>query len=255
MNRIEKMKEMVDLFCLLKLAKQYLSYDDLERITGFHTTELCRYARGEVLPTTHARKLRESLTQVVNISSRIIEKMPTEPAQVLSKINRNPYLLWFALQSLMKGIAGTKVDHVLTISEAAIPFAALLSQRLGCLLAIATENKPVGVAKLLEAQLSSSDQYYSRTLYIPRDEMKSKENVLIVTAMLSSGATEIALAELIQKAGANIIALFALVEASTEWKPVFSGRNVNAPPLCAFIHMVENDKPTIETPEWMPSRD
>jgi hypothetical protein len=73
--------------------------------------------------------------------------------------------------------------------------------------------------------------------------------------MLSSGATEIALAELIQKAGANIIALFALVEASTEWKPVFSGRNVNAPPLCAFIHMVENDKPTIETPEWMPSRD
>jgi adenine/guanine phosphoribosyltransferase-like PRPP-binding protein len=90
---------------------------------------------------------------------------------------------------------------------------------------------------------------------MPRDEMKSKEHVLIVTSMLSSGATEIALAELIEKAGANIIGLFALVEASTEWKSVFSDRNVNAPSLSAFIHMVENGKATIETPEWMTSRD
>ena len=249
------MKEMVDLFCLLKLAKQYLSYSDLQRITGFHTTELCRYARGDVLPTRHAHKLRESLTQIVNISSRIIEKMPTEPTQVISKINRNPYLLWFAIQSLMKDIAVTKIDHILTTSEAAIPFATLLGQRLGCVLTIATENKPVAVAKFLEAQLSSSDQYYARTLYVPRDEIKSKENVLIATAILSSGATEIALADLIQKAGANIIGLFTIVEASTEWKSVFSAANVNAPAPCAFIQMIENGKAKIEIPEWMRPRD
>jgi adenine/guanine phosphoribosyltransferase-like PRPP-binding protein len=89
---------------------------------------------------------------------------------------------------------------------------------LGVNLALAKKTREAGVSKFHEVDFSHRTTGVIQTLYLPKNELTTKDRVLIVDDIIRTGVTQSALVRLVQKSNAILVGIFSIVSIGAGWK-------------------------------------
>jgi len=229
-THLEKLKFRLMVVDLLKAAKDRYTYRELSSMTGLPVTVLSRYAKGHVLPSAErARQLWTALKKVVGLEVELRERIRLNDDGYFDNtdIINDHHILELAAYHVLATFAGRRVTKVLTAAVDGIPLATTIANVLGVNLAIAKKEKEVGVDKFIEETFVPANTGMTITLYVPRNQIKKKDCVLIVDDMIRSGETQRALVNIVKKAKAEITGAFFLVAVGDKWKT-----KINLPEDC-----------------------
>ncbi|MCL6579816.1 MAG: adenine phosphoribosyltransferase [Candidatus Bathyarchaeota archaeon] len=206
---------------LLRTAKRQYTYRELSAKTGLPVTVLSRYAKGHVLPNVaRARQLWKTLTKLVGLEAELRKRIKFndegyfDNTWIIGDFN----ILRQAAHYALATFAGKRVTKILTAAVDGIPLATMVANALGVNLVIAKRSKEVGVSAFLEETYVLKDSGYTMTLYVPKDAIKKRDNILIVDDMIKTGETQAALVNLAKKAKAEISGVFSLIAVGDEWQ-------------------------------------
>ncbi|HZY47264.1 MAG TPA: phosphoribosyltransferase family protein, partial [Candidatus Bathyarchaeia archaeon] len=135
-----------------------------------------------------------------------------------TKIIGDTMLMERAVQQAVGRFAGKRITKIMTAAVDGIPFATLLAHRLGVGLLIAKKTREVGVREFIEEIFVPPKTAVVLSLFVPRDEIKKTDCVLIVDDIVDSGETQRAMMKIIQKAKAEVVGIYALVSIGSDWK-------------------------------------
>jgi adenine phosphoribosyltransferase len=206
---------------LLKILKKRYTYEHLAKLTNLPITVLNRYVKGHVLPSSdRANDLMKIFKKKFDVKKEISERI---------KFDKNGYfdntdLVCDTL--LLKLIANLvavryqeqKITKILTVATDGIPLSSFIAGELGVNLALAKKTREAGVSKFHEEDYSHRTTGVIRTLYIPKNEITTKDRVLIVDDIIRSGVTQSALVKLIKKTGSHLVGIFSIVSIGNSWK-------------------------------------
>jgi adenine phosphoribosyltransferase len=257
-DRLERIKEALDTIELLALAKQYYTYDNLEKILRLPSTVLSRYVKGHVLPSgRRGRQIRADLIETVKLGAHVADSLKETGLEVIPQMDMNPRLLWFIVQHIVHANAGRRITKVLTASEHGVPLATLVSHRLGVPLIVATPHKRAGIQKYLESAVLStmppSTQPYIATMYLPSHALKKNDAVLIITDFLSDGAIQATLKRLVQSAKAATAAVWATVVTADDCEKAAGPIDFFVKTNVSLTSHVEGDEKSPPEPITVPS--
>ncbi len=201
----------------LRLLKKFYSYSELSRRTGIPETVLCRYVKGDVLPGEDtARKLWEALDRIEQFHQVIYEKISVDPYGYVDTTNiiNDPLILMRASHHVMMRFAGKRITKVLTPAVNGVPIATSIAVLLEVPLVIAKRHKEMGIRDYVEESYPSGP--YMASLYVPKNAISSRDDILIVDDLIRTGSTIQALINIVRKFKANVAGVFALVSIGDE---------------------------------------
>ena len=201
----------------LRLLKKFYSYSELARRTGIPETVLCRYVKGDVLPGDDtARKLWDSLDKIEQLNQVIYEKIYIDPYGYVdtSNVTNDPLILMRASHYVMMKFAGKRITKILTPAVNGVPLATSIALLLEVPLVIAKRNKEMGVREYIEESYPAGP--YMVSLYVPKNAITSRDDVLIIDDLIRTGNTVQALINIAKKVKANVAGVFALVGVGDE---------------------------------------
>ncbi|BEP17964.1 phosphoribosyltransferase family protein [Pyrofollis japonicus] len=205
----------------LRLAKQRHSYRELSRATGIPAPHLSRYVTGRGLPSPEkAKVILDAIWRLEN-PRRVLAERLAETGGVLdtSVILTDPlYLLLVSLHYADK-IRGKNITRILVPEASGIPFATAMSMVI---------ERPFTVAR--RGPITDSDVCSSTipSFCIPRNTLSRTDNVLIVDDIVETGKTLKALRDLVERSGARIAHIAAIVVVGEEWVEISGFREVDA---------------------------
>ncbi len=212
----------------LRLLKKTYSYNELARKLGKPETVLCRYVKGDVLPGEEtARELWEALSRFEDFAETLRSRLKFDNYGFADTTNliHDPHLLMQASLEASMRFAGKRLTKILTAAVNGIPLATSIALYLEIPLVVAKRTKDIGVKEFIEEAYPSGSPAMLTTLYVPKEALSPKDDVLIVDDLIRSGKTIQALMNLTRKAKANPIGVFVLLAFGEEWK-----RNLDRPP-------------------------
>ncbi|PCN50012.1 adenine phosphoribosyltransferase [Candidatus Geothermarchaeota archaeon ex4572_27] len=205
----------------LRLLKKTYSYNELAKRLGKPETVLCRYVKGDVLPGEEtARELWEALSKLEGFSEILKSRLKLDEygyADTTSLIY-DPHLLMQASIEASMRFAGKRLTKVLTAAVNGVPLATSIALYLEIPLVVAKRTKDAGVKEFIEETYPTESPAMLSTLYIPKDALTPKDDVLIVDDLIRTGRTVQALINLTRKAKANPVGVFVLVAFGDEWR-------------------------------------
>lgn len=206
---------------LLRTAKKQYTYRELSTKTNLPVTVLSRYAKGHVLPNAErARRLWKTLTKLVGLEVELRRRIQFneegyfDNTGIIGDFN----ILRQAAHHALVTFAGKRVTKILTAAVDGIPLATMVANSLGVNLIVAKRNKEVGVPAFLEETYVLRDSGVTMTLYMPKEALKRRDSVLIVDDLVRGGETLRALINLVNKARAEVMGVYALVAIGSEWR-------------------------------------
>ena len=220
-RKIMKIKlQMLAIDCI-RLLKRYYTYKELSKIFQISEALLCRYARGDVIPTF------ERSWYIMNkvIEHRLLEDI-IDRILMLDKsgvvniyfIAYNDAIIRLAAQRAFMEFYGFDINKVLTAAVNGIPLAIMVSYALDLEIAVAKKTRDAGIIEYFEAQYLTLNPPILSSFYIPRLAIRKNDKILIVDDLLQSGRTLAALNSLVTKADAEVIGLFALISIGNKWE-------------------------------------
>jgi len=201
----------------LRLLKKFYSYSELARRTGVPETVLCRYVKGDVLPGDDtAKRLWDSLDKIEQLNQVIYEKVYVDPYGYVdtSNVVNDPLILMRASHYVMMKFAGKRITKILAPAVNGVPLATSIALLLEVPLVIAKRNKEMGVKEYIEESYPAGP--YVVSLYVPKNAITSRDDVLIVDDLIRTGNTVQALINMVKKVKANVAGVFALVGVGDE---------------------------------------
>ncbi len=201
----------------LRLLKKFYSYSELARRTGIPETVLCRYVKGDVLPGDDtAKRLWDSLDKIEQLNQVIYEKVYVDPYGYVdtSNVVNDPLILMRASHYVMMKFAGKRITKILAPAVNGVPLATSIALLLEVPLVIAKRNKEMGVKEYIEESYPAGP--YVVSLYVPKNAITSRDDVLIVDDLIRTGNTVQALINMVKKVKANVAGVFALVGVGDE---------------------------------------
>ena len=129
----------------------------------------------------------------------------------ITPVLSSPELFKLAIEQMTLGFQGSKIDKIVGIDARGFIFGAAMANSLSCGF---TPARKVGKLPWNTIQETYTLEYGEATLELHADAVKSGEKVLIVDDLLATGGTAAAAARLVEKLGAEIIAIQFFVELS-----------------------------------------
>lgn len=211
MSRVAEVKTRISSVELLATLKKTYSYRDLSSILGLSAPILSRYVRGHVLPSAS-----RSEKFIATFREKLLRKMINDLVKVspdgsydISAVVSNVGLLRQIAKVVYSEFSLVNVDKVLTMEVDGVPLAVEVAGEFNVNVAIAREERELGVEDHLEQKVVYSPASV-KYLFIPRSALKKGEHVLIVDDMVRSGVTIEALTNLAEKARAKIVGIFSI---------------------------------------------
>ena len=205
----------------LRVVKSGMTYYEMERISGIHSTLLCRYVTGSTRPSFEQSELLEkTLLRMTWFKDKLREKMTITKGGYLDThpVTSDPNALkWIAGEAVSR-FSKTDCDRVLTAASSGISLATAIALEMGIPVVHATQSKTSGFGRYLEADLHSRSPSEVSTLFIPGNQMNKGESVLIVDDVATSGRTLSGLITLANNADAVVSGVFVLASRSDLWK-------------------------------------
>ncbi|MCS7139926.1 MAG: phosphoribosyltransferase family protein [Candidatus Nezhaarchaeota archaeon] len=201
----------------LRLLKKFYSYSELARRTSTPETVLCRYVKGDVLPGEDtAKKLWEAMDKIEQFPQVICEKISIDPYGYVDTtgIVSDPLILMRASHYVMMKFAGRRITKILTPAVNGVPIATSIAMLLEVPIVIAKRYKEMGVRDYIEESYPSRP--YMATLYVPKNAITARDDVLIVDDLVRTGSTIQALVNIVRKLKANVSGVFTLISIDDE---------------------------------------
>lgn len=211
MSRVADVKTRISSVELLATLKKSYSYRELSGVLGLSAPILSRYVRGHVLPSA-----ARSEKFIATFREKLLRKMILDEVKVnpdgsydISAVVSNVGLLRQIAKVVFSEFSAVSVDRVVTMEVDGVPLAAEVAGEFNVNLAVARDERDLGVNEFLEQKVVYSPSSV-KYLYLPRAAMKKGEHVLIVDDLVRSGTTIEALARISEKAKAKIVGVFAI---------------------------------------------
>lgn len=205
----------------LRLAKETMTYSQMESASGVHSTLLCRYVTGSIRPSRdQAELLEKSLLGRSGFKDRLREKMVIVNGGYLDlhQLIGDPSFLRWVSGDVASQFSALKCDRILTAASSGIALATAIAMQFGVPIVYATDSKSSGAGLYIEADLHSQNPSEISTLYIPSNLLRKDDSVIIVDDVATSGRTMSGLMELVRKADCKLEGVFVLVSRSNVWK-------------------------------------
>ncbi|MEM4699552.1 MAG: phosphoribosyltransferase family protein [Candidatus Nezhaarchaeales archaeon] len=209
----------------LRLLKKSYSYSELAKRLGRPETVLCRYVKGDVLPGRDtAKELWDAINKFESFADVLRRRLKfNEQGYVdITSVINDPHLLLQASVEASMRFAGRRLTKVMTAAVNGIPLATSIALYLEVPLVVAKQTKDAGVEGFIEEAYPSGSATLT-TLYIPRNALTPRDDVLIVDDLVRTGRTIQALASLVRKARANLVGVFVLLAFGEPWKRALEG--------------------------------
>ncbi len=214
LSKYDAMKLRLHAIELLRLLKRNLSYRELSQITGISESVLCRYVKGQTVPSLeHAVRIVRSIRERFSISGLLASRIKSlnDGYIDISGITSDPVLLKLAAHYAVAKLAGRRITKILTPEANGIPFATLIASLLEVPLVVARRSKESPYEDYIEAIVAEPSLRATITYYVPRRLIGRRDSVLIVDDLVQSGRTIKALATSIARVGAQVAGVVALV--------------------------------------------
>jgi len=190
---------------LLRRLKAKYSYRRLSQVTGIPSSMLCRYVKGQSVPS-----LEQAEAIIRYLGGMVDDLIP--PARVLNKYMLASDLLLLELLVLKTRIElrGVRVDKVLAREGLALSAASLAAHELGAEMVIAALEPCTSLRDCLtEAVLFTPLD--RKTLYIPKNVIRRDDNVLIVDVFFENPSLLAALCRLVTRSGGKVVGAAAVM--------------------------------------------
>lgn len=203
----------------LRLMKTRVSYGVLSQLTGIPESVLCRYVRGSIIPSfEQAINILANLSQSISINELIKKFLERERTTIidLSRLLNDPYLLRLLSFILLLELTGKKIDKILVGRPGVLPLATTIALELNSKIVLAKNRKYPGVEYYEESIIRSMREV--EILYVDKDLLSKRDNVLIMTDVVITGKTLRGLINIAERAKAEIVDIVTVIAIGNEWK-------------------------------------
>lgn len=238
MKRDEKAALQLRAVSILRRLKATRTYDELAAETDFSSGDLNRYVNGHVLPgVDRARRIVRALgpdTLAEEIESRI-DRDPD------GYVDNTSVVFDQALLDLVAGVAAethefAKPDAVLTAATDGITLASAMARRFDVPAVYAKKSRETAVSEFVEARQRVTPGI-EITYSLPADALDRGDEVLVVDDFVRSGSTQELLADLADRAGVTVTAVFTLIAVGE--KGIQTVQDAVDAPVIAFTSLPE----------------
>jgi len=223
---------------MLKILKKRYTYEHLAKLTNLPITVLNRYVKGHVLPSAErANELMKIFKKKFDVKKEISERIKFDKNGYFDNTNLVTDVLLLKLIANLVAIKyqNQKITKILTVATDGIPLSTFIAGELGVNLALAKKSREAGVSKFYEVDYSHRTTGVIQTLYIPKNELTAKDRILIVDDIIRSGVTQSALVKLVNKAGGELVGIFAVVSIGGTWKKEIKSVTDRAPEILVNV--------------------
>ncbi len=203
----------------LRLAKRFFSYRELSRITGIPEGMLSRYVSGQVVPSLEqAERIWAALERALDPRRVVADRIRELGGLIdLTPVLTDPLQLRLISIHFYNKLSGLNITRILVPETSGITLATALSMVFDVPLTVARRSKDNPYEEYIEgAHIEPPSSYV--VFYVPRHGLSRGDRVLIVDDVVQTGRTLAALKKVVEKAGASIAAVAALVVVGDEWR-------------------------------------
>ncbi len=218
-TKLDKMKARLMANEVLRLLKPHLSYKDLNKLTGVPESILCRYVRGNIIPSyEQAVNILSKISLSVDINSLLRNLVLSEKSTIidLSRVMKDPYIIRLLTILLSIELAGRNINKIIATSESVLPLATMLGLELNSSIVLVKRRMYPGI------------QYYSaivirgprasETIYIDKDLINRRDQLLVLADVIYTGKTMEAVLNLLSRARAAIVDIIVILAIGEQWK-------------------------------------
>ena len=198
----------------LRYVKEYYTYEQLERITGLSKSTLCRYIKGEILPSLEtAKKIFSKIREFVDVKRIVGERVRIVNGNVVdvSNLISDPLVLDIVADEFKSRFSSEKITKLLTVEAGGVPLATAIALKYSYKLVVAKRYKDPATSSCYVENYHSTSPYTTVALYVAKNKLKRKDKVVIVTDVIRTGRTVEALSRIVRRAGADLLGTFSIV--------------------------------------------
>jgi len=212
---------------VLRLLKPSLSYKVLNKLTGIPESVLCRYVRGNIVPSyEQAVRILARISLSIDIEYLLKDLVEQERSNIidLSRVLKDPYVIRLLTIVLSLKLSGKNLTKIVATAEAVMPLATMLGIEL---------NVPI---ILVKKKAYPGIQYYTgivprspkdtETLFLDKDLISRRDNVLVLADVVYTGRTLHTVLSMIEKARANIEDIIVILALGENWSRRLADYNV-----------------------------
>lgn len=236
-------------FATLEQFRAYLLQQDVD----ISIANLSRYINGKALPKS---KLKEQLLSILVNNAELgltIDQLIESHISVVESENNiainNTHLLNDSKQlvailfiALRMNIIQQSMNKVLTAEVDGIPVGMALARLLNIDCVYARRKKPIGTEEFYYADIYSHSSGRMDTLYLPEKFIRKGEPVLIIDDIVRSGATQRALANLVEQAGGKPVGIVSIIGIGEHWKNLTEYNGIPISILKVYTQSQSNKK-------------
>ncbi len=218
-NKLNKMKIRLMANEILRLLKPHLSYHDLNKLTGVPESILCRYVRGNIIPSyEQAVNILSKISLSIDIDSLLRNLVVSEKSTIidLSRVLKDPYVIRLITILLLIELTGREISKIIATSESVLPIATMLGLELNSSIVLVKRRAYPGIQYLSAIIVRSPKE--SETIYIDRDLINKRDQILVLADVVYTGKTLNAILNLLTKARARINDIIVILALGEQWK-------------------------------------
>ncbi len=203
----------------LRTAKKRYSYRELSNVVGIDATLLAKYVNGLLVPSyEHSLKIWKGLKNLLDPSKIVLDVAKNYRGLLdLTPIITDPLFLRIISLEFLERFKNNNISKILVPETSGISLATALSLHFNVPLVIARRTKENPFEEYVEGLRVESPRI-SRIFYVPKKSINKNDYVLVVDDIIQTGITLAALEDIVEKVGATIVGVAALVVVGEEWR-------------------------------------
>jgi len=220
-SKSEKLRYRILVVEALRAARRLLpySYRQLAREIGFDETLLARYSSGLSVPSyEQAIELMKALRRVLDPAKLTLNCAGEFKGLLdLTPILSDPYVLKVLAIEFYERFKDREVNKILVPETSGITLATAIAITFDATLVVARRSKDNPVMEYIEEHVVEPPTV-KNIFYVPKGSLRGSDRVLIVDDIVQTGLTLTVMKRFIDRAGAKLQGVAAIVVIGEEWR-------------------------------------
>ena len=220
-SKSEKLRYRILVVEALRAARRLLpySYRQLAREIGFDETLLARYSSGLSVPSyEQAIELMKALRRVLDPAKLTLNRASEFKGLLdLTPILSDPYMLKVLAIEFYERFKDREVNKILVPETSGITLATAIAITFDATLVVARRSKDNPVMEYIEEHVVEPPTV-KNIFYVPKGSLRGSDRVLIVDDIVQTGLTLTVMKRFIDRAGAKLQGVAAIVVIGEEWR-------------------------------------
>jgi adenine phosphoribosyltransferase len=226
-TKLDRMKARLMANEVLRLLKPHLSYKDLNKLTGVPESILCRYVRGNIIPSyEQAINILSKISLSIDLDTLLRNLVAREKSTIidLSRVLKDPYIIRLLTILLTIELAGKTITKIVATSESVLPLATMLGLELNSSIVLVKRRAYPGIQYYSAIIVRTPRE--SETIYIDKDLINRRDRVLVLADVVYSGKTLNAVLNLLSRTRATVVDIIVILALGNQWRKRLKEYNV-----------------------------